>query len=354
MTVTALSPLAHPPIPAWVAALPKADLHVHAEGEARLERVLARERGQPPLDRRRWAAHLLTAIPAGMPRLLALGDDRRFDRATVDALDAIPEYFVARVADLLAEAAADGAVLIEVTFGAATILLPEFMELFREAERRVRARYPALHAEAIIAGTRPNGDTWREVQLPACIAAAREGLGGIHILPDPYDAEMDWAPVYEWAELAADAGLGIAAHAGEFSGANLAAALRTPGLTRLGHAVYAARDPRLVEQIARSGITVECSLSCNVVLGAVDSYESHPIRQFVAAGVPVTLSTDDPVRVATTIGREYAVAAALGFGERELLGFTRNGVRASFAEPGRRDALLAGLMPRGGAREQHA
>jgi adenosine deaminase len=341
MTTLALSPLADIPIPDWVAALPKADLHVHAEGEARLERVLARERGTQPVDRRRWVAHLLTNVPPGMPRLLALGDDRHFDRATVDALDAVPEYFIARIADLLEEGARDGAVLIEVTFGAATILVPDFMALFREAERRVEARFPWLRAEAIIAGTRPASDMWRDVQLPACLAAAREGLAGIHILPDPYDGEMDWTPVYAWAERAADAGLGIAAHAGEFSTANIAAALGTPGLTRVGHAAYAARDPRLLEQLAHSGVTVECSLTCNVVLGAIDAYEEYPLNQFLAAGIPITLNTDDPVRVATTIGREYAVAAALGFGKDDLLGFTRNAVRASFAPRSRRDALLA-------------
>ena len=341
MEPVSLEPLAEVPVPAWVAALPKADLHIHAEGEARLERVLARERGCPPADRRRWAAHLLGAVPPGMPRLLALGDDRQLDRAAADALDALPGYFVACVAGLLEEGAAEGALLIEVTFGAATVLMPDFMALFREAERRAQARYPGLRAEAIIAGTKPAGQLWREVQLPACLAAAREGLAGIHILPDSYITEMDWAPVYRWDERAADAGLGIAAHAGEFAAANIAAALRTPGLTRLGHAVYAAGDPRLLEQIARSRVTVECSLSCNVVLGAVVSYEAHPIRQFVSAGIPVTLSTDDPVRVVTTIGREYAIAAALGFGEGDLRGFTRDAVRASFAPASRRAELLA-------------
>lgn len=341
MSALALSPLGDIATPDWVAALPKADLHVHAEAAERLERVLARERGEALRDRRRWAAHLLANVPRGMARLLALGDDRQFDRDTVDALDAVPEYFIARIADLLEEGARDGAVLIEVTFGAGTILMPDFMALFREAERQAQARFPQLRAEAIIAGTRPTSDEWREVYLPACLAAAREGLAGIHIIPDPYDGEMDWAPVYAWAERATDAGLGLAAHAGEFSTANIAGALQTPGLARVGHAVYAARDPRLLEQLARSGVTLECSLTCNVVLGAVDAYEEHPLRQFIAAGVPVTLSTDDPVRVVTTIGREYAITAALGFGERELRTFTCNAVKASFAPRSRRDALLA-------------
>jgi hypothetical protein len=163
MNEAALDPLADVPIPALIAALPKADLHVHAEGAARLERVLARERGQTPLDRRRWAKHMLMALPPGMPRLLALGAERQFDPVRLDALDAIPEYFIARVADLLEEGAADGAVLIEVMFGAATILVPDFMALFREAERRVQTQYPQLYAEAIIAGTCPTSDLWREV-----------------------------------------------------------------------------------------------------------------------------------------------------------------------------------------------
>jgi adenosine deaminase len=145
------------------------------------------------------------------------------------------------------------------------------------------------------------------------------------------------------ASPSAAAGLGITIHAGEFSPANLAAALSVPGLGRIGHAVHAASDPRLIDHLARSGATVECSLSSNVVLGAVPSYEAHPIRRFVDYGIPVTLNTDLPVHVCTTIGREYAVAAALGFSTAELLAFTRNAVRASFAPAEHRATLLAEL-----------
>lgn len=112
-----------------------------------------------------------------------------------------------------------------------------------------------------------------------------------------------------------------------------------PGLTRLGHAVYAAEDPHLLALLAERRSTVECSLSCNVVLGAVASYEAHPIRRFVEAGIPVALGTDDPVQVCTTIGREYALAAALGFSLAELRAFTRDAIRAAFTTPERRAAL---------------
>jgi adenosine deaminase len=119
-----------------------------------------------------------------------------------------------------------------------------------------------------------------------------------------------------------------------------------PGLTRLGHATYAAADPRLLDLLAERGITVECSLSSNIVLGAVPSYETHPIRRFLDAGIPVALGTDDPVQLCTTIGREYAIAAALGFTSRELLGLTENAIRAAFTTPERRAALLAEVRTR--------
>jgi adenosine deaminase len=55
----------------------------------------------------------------------------------------------------------------------------------------------------------------------------------------------------------------------------------------------------------------------------------------------VTLNTDLPVHVCTTIGREYAIAAALGFSPNDLLGFTRNAIGAAFTTSERRAALLS-------------
>jgi adenosine deaminase len=332
-------------IPPWVAALPKADLHVHAETDARLDRILARRQAIPAYNWRHWAERLRAETPPGMPRPTRLASDRRREQVEVDAIDAMPEDFIARVADLLSEGAADGAILIEVRFGRTTLQRPEFMALFREAERRVRVRYPRLRAEAVISGLWPSTHDPDGRLLQSCIAASREGLAGIDLIPIPYATEADWTTVESWAAAAADAGLGITAHAGEFSPANVAAALRLPGLTRLGHAVHAATDNHLLEQIARAGVTVECALTCNVVLGAVESYESHPIRQFVAHGIPVALGTDDPVRVATTIGREYAIAAALGFTHDDLIGFTQNATKSAFVAPERRSDLLHERQP---------
>jgi len=281
----------------------------------------------------------LVEYPPGVQRFAHLSRTHPMP-AEADADDAL---FVARLEDLLEEAARDGAVLVEVRVGGETVLRSGFMDLFHEAERRVRGRYPDPHAVAvntILLWLEPER---LEAVLEATLAAAREGLGGIDLLYQPYDTEADWEVAYRVAARAAEAGLGITAHAGELSIANIAAALRTPGLTRLGHAVHAVDDPRLLDLVSASGVTIACCLTCNVFFGAVPSLEEHPIRQFVLCGISVALGADNPVQLGTTIGREYAVAAALGFTTADLFGFTRNALRACFAPAALRESLLTAL-----------
>ncbi|MDQ6672698.1 MAG: hypothetical protein M3069_18480 [Chloroflexota bacterium] len=351
MVVPALEPLTDVSVTPELAALPKADLHLHQEVFPRLERIVARQQGRDPYAWRAWARQVMDTVPPGPGRLQAiyrpdqtLGVDR--------SLDNDPELFITRVADILAEAAADGAIYVEVRFGAERLkALPDFMDLFREAERRVQARHPRLCAEAIgYLEVQEDAERLRaeEEKLDACLRAARDGLGGVDLLVRPYDATDDpglWGTAYRWAERAASAGLGLTIHVGEFATPSIAAALRTPGLRRIGHGTHVADDPHLLDELARSGATVECSLTCNVVLGSAPSYQDHPIRQLARHGIPVTLATDLPMHVCTTIGREYAIAAALGFSLDNLMAFTRNAVAASFTSATRRAALFGGLQP---------
>ena len=184
-----LDPLGEVPVNSTIAALPKADVHLHQEWSPRLDRVLARREGHAPYDWRAWATQLMAEVPPGMPRLARLA---KVFPASAEA-DAEPANFIARIEDLLEEGAADGAILIEMRFGGATALQhPDFMALFREAERRVRVRYPALRAEAAYTLL-----TWDEPErlaqvVAACLRATREGLGGIDLQYIPYDTEAEW------------------------------------------------------------------------------------------------------------------------------------------------------------------
>ena len=232
----------------------------------------------------------------------------------------------------------DGAVLVEVLFGGSSILREDFLDLFGEALAEARSRFPRLHAVPLVAAK--TTEEWAATLLPRCIAGAGRGLAGLNILPAPYDRPADWSAVTGWTARARDAGLGITAHAGEFGTLHLAEALEVPGLTRIGHAIGAASDDRLLDRIAEREVTIECPPSCNVVIGAVESYESHPIRRFVERGIPVTICTDDPVKAGTTIGREYAIASELGLSIVDLLACTQAAVAASFCDDEARGRLL--------------
>src|SRR6266852_5380169 len=120
-----------------VAALAKADLHLHQEVFPRLERIVAHQQGREPYAWHAWARHVMNTVPAGPGRLEAiyrpdqtLGVDR--------SLDNDPQLFITRVADILTEEAGDGAIYVEVRFGADRLTaVPDFMGLFREAEEGV-------------------------------------------------------------------------------------------------------------------------------------------------------------------------------------------------------------------------
>lgn len=321
--------------PAGLREIPKADLHRHAETYAHLDRLIAKLNNRPPHDWESWVERL-AELPPGMPRLKRLNGD--LDTVALHALAVKYVYFDSWLTAMFEEAAHEGAMLVEVRFGVGDGLAPQHMFLFRQAERRIREKFPYFCAEAI-AAVRLSA-LGQPDAFESCLRARDDGLAGIDFIPEPYDSEADWAGAYARADKAVEAGMGITAHAGEFSTANIAAALRLPGIKRIGHGVHASATEELLQLVLDSGVTVECCLTSNAILGAVPSLDEHPIRLLVEAGVPVSLSTDDPVRLCTTIEREYELAAALNFGVDDLLSFTRQAILASFTSEDRRSELL--------------
>src|SRR5262245_17130956 len=65
MMTPLLEPFAEMPMHPHIAALPKADIHIHQEWSPRLDRVLAQKAGREPYNWREWAVHLMKAEPPG-------------------------------------------------------------------------------------------------------------------------------------------------------------------------------------------------------------------------------------------------------------------------------------------------
>jgi adenosine deaminase len=316
-----------------LADLPKADLHVHQEASRYLDIVLADREGRPPYDWAVWRRDLAARVPPGRERLGYIGS---FHPVPLD-LDADDDLFVARIAALLRDHARQNATYVEIRHGGEVVHRDGFMELFRLAEREVQAEHPRLRAEAIAIVFEPTLDDV-DGYIDRCLEV--EGLAGVDFLYAPYHEEVSWTERYRRAERIAEAGLGITAHAGELSPANIAAAARMPGLTRIGHGVHAATDPALMDLLVARGVTLEVAPTCNEYFGVLPAVPEHPLLTLVRAGVRVTLATDNPVQLSTDIGQEYARAAAIGLTYAELVQVTRNAIEASFTTPERKRELL--------------
>jgi adenosine deaminase len=100
----------------------------------------------------------------------------------------------------------------------------------------------------------------------------------------------------EHFRIARGAGWRVTVHAGEAAGPeSVWSSIRDLGATRIGHAVRAVEDPRLLEHMRRLAIGIEANLTSNVQTSAVPSYAAHPLRRYLDEGLMASINTDDPV-----------------------------------------------------------
>jgi adenosine deaminase len=132
--------------------------------------------------------------------------------------------------------------------------------------------------------------------------------------------------------LARDAGLPVTIHAGEAAGPQSVWAALELVPQRIGHRVRSAEDPRLLEHLAATGVTLEVAITSNVQTGAASSRPQHQLATLVAAGVRVALCTDNPAVSNTRLSREYEYANDLvGASTLDLL--KRQALAARFTNP---------------------
>ena len=150
--------------------------------------------------------------------------------------------------------------------------------------------------------------------------------------PEPY------VPVYGRAR---EMGLRLAAHAGEAAGPeSVWGAVRHLGVERVGHALAARDDPRLMDYLKEGGVTIEACPVSNVRTGAIPTVGEHPIREFQSRGIRVTVNSDDPSMFETDMNNEYIqLHRHLGFTVQELFGLSLDAVDSSFLPEKERERL---------------
>jgi aminodeoxyfutalosine deaminase len=153
------------------------------------------------------------------------------------------------------------------------------------------------------------------------------GLGG---------PEIGWprAQFKPYFDQATAAGLHSVPHAGESTGPeSIWDSIRFLGAERIGHGTSSTQDPELLAYLVEHGIALEVCPTSNVATRVVASLDEHPIADMVAAGVTVTVNSDDPPMFGTTLNNEYAIAAdLLGLDARGVAELAKAAVRVSFAD----------------------
>ncbi|GIH28883.1 aminodeoxyfutalosine deaminase [Acrocarpospora phusangensis] len=323
----------------FIAGLPKAELHVHHVGSAS-PRIVAE------LAARHEGSTIVPADPDQLASFFDFRDFGHFIEVYVAVVDLIrdPEDLWALIYGVGTDLAAQNSRYTELTITPYTHLLngfgdEQFCEIIEDARRRVEADHGTILRWCFdIPGEYGVASAERTLRLaldqrPDGLISF--GLGG----PEVGVSREQFAPYFAEARAA---GLRSVPHAGETTGPETVwDAINFLGAERIGHGIASAQDPELLAYLAEHQIPLEVCPTSNICTKAVPTLADHPLPALVAAGVPVTINSDDPPMFSTTLNQEYAVAAhLLNLDPNGIADLARNAVHASFLdEPGKRTLL---------------
>ena len=196
---------------------------------------------------------------------------------------------------------------------------------------------------------RPAFDFGRQFSLEDALQAvelAQQGMryGVVAFSIGGDEANYPPEPFVEVFAVARAVGLHVMAHAGEVAGAeSVRGAIEMLGVDRIGHGFRVLEDPELTEFLARRrAITFDVCPTSNIRTGVVASFEAHPVRRMLDAGLPITLNSDDPTLFHTTITDEFLLAfEQYDFSLDEICDVALQGVRGAFLPSEQRNTLLA-------------
>lgn len=320
-------------------ALPKAEVHVHLEGTFE------------PATLEQWAREAKVLLPRPPERLLqfeGLTDFLHFlDWAcglanTPERVATLARAFCERLAD---DGTGYADLIVNPTHWRAWhSKLRGFIDAldagFREAEQmglpkvglcvsllRTQTADEATELVELLAG-------WRHPRVVALSVDGNEATAG---RTGPRFAEV--------FRRAGQAGLKRTVHAGESSGPEgVRDAIELLQADRIDHGVRAIDDPAVVDLLVDQGIALGVCPSSNLVLKVYPSLDAHPVERLRAAGVRLSLNTDDPSLLGTTLPREYALCREhFGWSDQTLRELARTSIDASFADADTKSSLRAAL-----------
>ena len=322
--------------------LPLIDLHRHLDGAVRLETIIELGRAHnlplPAWTREELRPYVQVTTPK--PGVMAFLE--KFEWMTGVLVD---EDACRRIAyENVEDAQREGIDYIELRFS------PYFMSL---AHGLNPTGITAAVADGAATGQRDFGVIVNLIGIISRTYGVEAGFKELDALLANRDAicaldlagdEVRWpAELFqEHFRRARDAGWHITVHAGEAAGPeSIWQALDLLGAERVGHAVTAPQDERLMQVMAKRQIPIECNLTSNVQTSTVADYAVHPLRQFLEHGIPATINTDDPGISGIDLSYEYEMATrAAGLSEVQVRQAQLNALEAAFLSVSEKQELF--------------
>jgi adenosine deaminase len=311
--------------------LPKAELHVHLDGSLRPETLLelANEYGKP--------------MPASDPETLRdymhVQDARnlveyleRFEitlsvMQTADSLE--------RIAYELAEdLAAENVRYAEIRYSPVLntrggLPLTETVDAPLRGLKRAEKDF-GIHTNIIICGIRNMEPATSRDLADLTVAYKDRGVVAFDLAGAEYNypAKKHKDAFYT----VINKNMAATIHAGEAYGPeSIHQALHYCRANRIGHGTRLYEDPDLMRFVNDFRIPIEICLTSNVQTKAVESFGTHPVRQYYDAGIVLSLNTDNRLMSATTVTEEYWRAHEhLGFTWDELVHISLMGFESAF------------------------
>jgi adenosine deaminase len=323
---------------------PKAELHCHLDGSLRLETMLALARQQGkghllPADSRSGLEDILAQIDAS-PTLEAYLAWFRYSIPLMQSAAALRQIAY----ELAEDNARENVRYLEVRYG--PVLHREeglTLEAVNEAVLdglRAAERDFGIRTGVIICGLRDRFESASLRQAELAAAYKNRGVVGFDLAGGEHGnpAEMHGAAFYHARKHLVN----ITVHAGEaFGPASIRQALFKCGAHRIGHGVTLREDPDLLQYVVDHQIPLEVCPTSNVQTHVVPSYEAHPIRHYVDAGVAVTVNTDNRLFSRTSVTDElWHVHTRCGVGAEALREIALNGFRHAFLHWEEKQALV--------------
>ncbi|MBV9172095.1 MAG: adenosine deaminase [Chloroflexi bacterium] len=327
----------------YLAAAPKAELHLHLEGAIRPHTVLELAT--------RNSVHLPCATAAELQEWFQFTDFNHF----VEVYGAISqclrwsEDFELIAYETAKELAGQNCRYAELGFSPAfhtrAGVAPDvYMDGLCRARERARGELGVEIAFIFDLGRSWRGGEvetrrWASYTVDVAIEYRSAGVVGLG-LGGPEDGHPP-EPFADLFERGRCAGLGSAPHAGEHAGpASVRGAIEALHADRIAHGVRAIEDPGLVRQLAHRQIALDVCPTSNIRLGVYPDLAAHPLPQLIAAGVAVTINTDDPPLFGVRLNDEVSLLAdPFGLDLATIDEILLNGVRHSFLPADRRSQM---------------